>query len=180
MNSTNENFVPANIIKIETSKGLVSELVISLKDRNILTYKKNILEEYNKLIEKINLVWGDKNPSDLPVIQIWEIGNAILETRRSIRENYGVDLTNIIDAVSIEIHFSSRAVQYMVQFSVMLPKENINNKISWGKYQEAIKLKKKEDFLECLNKINQNELKSSREVRKFVREKNKELSKAKL
>jgi hypothetical protein len=173
MDSTNENFAPANIIKIETSKGLVSELVISLNDRNILTYKKNILEEYNKLIGRINLVLGDKKPSDLLVIQIWELGNCILETRTLIRKKYGADITNIIDAISIETNHSSRAIQYMVQFSVMIPKENINENISWGKYQEAIQLKKKEDFLECLNKINQNELKSSRDVRKFVREKNK-------
>lgn len=63
----------------------------------------------------------------------------------------------------------------MVQFSAMLPKENINENISWGKYQEAIQIKKKEDFLECLNKITQNELKTYRDVRKFVREKNKKL-----
>lgn len=176
MNSQNENFVPANIIKIETSNGLVSELVMSLKDRNYLIHKKAILEEYNKLIEKINIEWGDREPSELSVIKIWEIGNAILENRTNIREKYGVDITNIIDAISKEINHSHRAIQYMVQFSVMLPKERIDEKISWGKYQEAIQLKKKEDFEESLNKIIDEELKTSRDVRKFVREKNKIIS----
>jgi len=170
--------VPAMIKKIKKTNGYTTEMVFSLQDimnnKKLLVIKDEVIDEFYKLIGKIKNIMGTNKPSKIPRKKIWEIGHTILEERKRIGKKYGVDITNIIEAVAEELGFSESSIQYMVQFSVMLPKNKVSEKISWGKYQEAIKLINKTDFNLCITLIEKGKLKTTKEIRNYVRQKNNE------
>ncbi|BDC35775.1 MAG: hypothetical protein EF806_04540 [Candidatus Methanoliparum thermophilum] len=170
--------IPAMIKKIKKTNGYTTEIVFSLQDvmnnKQLLIIKEEVINEFNKLLRKIKNIVGTNIPSKIPRKKIWEIGHTILEERKKIGKKYGVDITNIIQAVAEEIGLSKSSIQYMVQFSAMLPKNKVREEISWGKYQEAIQLINKTDFNQCITLIEKGELKTTKEIRNYVRQKNNE------
>ena len=170
--------VPAMIKRIKKTNGYTTEIVFSLQDvmnnKQLLIIKEEVIDEFNKLIRKIKNIIGTNKPSKIPRKQIWRIGHMILEERKKIGKKYGVDITNIIQAVAEELGLSESSIQYMVQFSAMLPQSKVREEISWGKYQEAIKLINNADFDLCITLIEKGELKTTKEIRNYVRQKNNE------
>jgi len=170
--------VPAMIKRIKKTNGYTTEIVFSLQDvmsnKQLLITKEEVINEFNKLIRKIKNIIGTNKPSNIPRKKIWRIGHTILEERKKIGKKYGVDITNIIQAVAEELSLSRMSIQRMVQFSAMLPKNKVIEEISWGKYQEAIQIINKVDFNLCITLIENGELKTTTEIRNYVRQKNNE------
>lgn len=173
-----KDYIPVVLKRIKTSNGYTVEIVFSLKDvfrdKYLLMTRENIINEFRKLISKIRNLINGKKPSKISRRDIWEIGHTILEVRKKIAEKHGVDITNIVQATAEELGVSESSIRYMVQFSAMIPKNKVKEKISWGKYQEAIKLIEIADFNDCIKLIERGELKTTKEIRKYVRQKNKE------
>jgi hypothetical protein len=181
MNYVRENtitIVPAMIKRINKTNGYTTEIVFSFQDvmnnKQLLIIKEEVKNEFNKLIRKINNIIITNMPSNIPRKDVWKIGHFIIEERKKIANNYGIDITNIIEAVAEELDLSGTSISYMVKFSDMLPINKVNEKISWGKYQEAMKLINRTDFNQCITLIKKGKLKTTKEIRSYVRQKNKE------
>jgi len=170
--------IPAVIKNIPTSKGAVQNILFSVSDvignKKLLIIKTDIMREYQELIKNIKILLGKDRPSSTPRKNIWEAGNLIVKTRERIRNKYGVDMTNIVEAVAVNIGLSKRFIQYMVQFSKIIPKEKVIEEISWSNYKEALDLINKKDFEKCVLLIKNRKLRNREEIRKYVRRKNQE------
>jgi len=170
--------IPIMIKRIKISDEYRTEIIFSFRDvmhnKQLLILREKIIYEFDELISKIKNIIDGKKPSKVSRKNLWEIGHTILKVRKKIAEKYGVDITNIIQAVAEELGLSESSIQYMVQFSVMIPKSKVKEDISWGKYQEAIKLVDRTDFNKCINLIENKQLKTTKEIREYVRQKNRE------
>lgn len=167
--------VPAQIKKEKLTNDARNILVFSLDDfmnnSTIFKNKKEIISEFEDLILRIKSLMADK-PSSTPRKKIWQIGRMIVNTRKKIKEKYNVDITNIIEAVAINLELSDSFLSYFVKFSEFSLKRQIDESIPWSSYIEALKLPNKIEFNRCIQLIKEGKLKSSKEIREYVKERN--------
>ncbi|MHC1625353.1 MAG: hypothetical protein ACXQS2_05075 [Methermicoccaceae archaeon] len=177
MGYKNNTVVPAIIKRIGTSSRK-AEVIFSLRDvmgnKQLLVTKDKVLDDFYNLTIRITDIIDSHRVADIPRKKIWDIGYAILRAREKIVEKYGVDISNTIQAVAEEVGLSESSVRYIVRFSIVLPKSRVKEEIIWSKYQEAMDMVSKADFNGCISLIERGELRTSKDVRKYVREKNAE------
>lgn len=170
------NEIPSQIKKIELPHGLKNTLVFSLYDFINNPYlsnsKKEVIEEFEKLTKEISSLLGDK-PSSAQRETIWKIGKMILNFRKKIKKKYNIYITNLIEAFAESLNLSDSFVRRIVKFSEFSLKRQIDENIPWSVYMEALNLPNKKEFYRCIQLIQEGKLKTSKEVREYVKEINK-------
>ncbi|MEM3667985.1 MAG: hypothetical protein QW388_05000 [Thermoplasmatales archaeon] len=177
----NKAIIPVIIKRVPTSNGFTDDILFSMADviqnKKLIAIKDDIMKEYNSLIKKIKKLLRNDKPSKAPRKNIWDVGDLILMTRENIRNRYGIDITNLIEAVAVNLGLSKSSVRYIVKFRQITAKEKIIENISWSNYMEAINFINKGDFEKCILLINKGKLRTTKEIRNYVRQKNKEWKK---
>ncbi|MEM3455738.1 MAG: hypothetical protein QXT72_04205 [Candidatus Micrarchaeia archaeon] len=177
----NKAIIPVIIKRVPTSNGFTDDILFSMADviqnKKLIAIKDDIMKEYNSLIKKIKKLLRNDKPSKAPRKNIWNAGDLILMTRENIRNRYGIDITNLIEAVAVNLGLSKSSVRYIVKFRQITAKEKVIENISWSNYMEAINFINKGDFEKCILLINKGKLRTTKEIRNYVRQKNKEWKK---
>ncbi len=172
--------IPAKFKKIITNDGkehwiLIFSLSDFITDKRPAGYEKKISQELDKLLIQIKKILPHKKPSKVKRTDLWEIGDMILKKRNEIAENYGIYITNIVEAVAIKLGIAPRTVNFFVQFRRTIPKNKVDENIPWKVYQTALLLKDKSKFDECINLYKKRILKTTSDVLKYVQKLNKQL-----
>lgn len=173
-----KDIIPAQIRRIDLPKGSRTTLVFSLNDfidnPSVLNSKKEIISEFENLIEKIESILGNE-PSSVPRKMIWKVGKMILDFRKRILKKYNIYITNLTEAFANNLNLSDTFVGYMIKFSEFSLKRQVDESISWSTYMEALNLPTKKEFYRCIQLIKEGKLRTSKEVREYVKERNKKL-----
>jgi len=172
--------ITAVIKEIQTSNGAVQSIGFSASEvfhnSRLLIIQDDIQKEYEKLIKNIKALLGDNKPSYAPRKKIWEVGDLIVRTRENIGKKWGVYITNMAEAIAVALGYHPRFIQYMIQFREFVPKHEVCEDISWTNYKELLDLKNKDQIKEGVLLIKTGKLRTREQIRKYVREKNKEVT----
>ncbi|RUM34838.1 MAG: hypothetical protein DSY33_01155 [Archaeoglobus sp.] len=175
MTTMSVEIIPAQIKMLDLPQGRKNTLVFSINDifenTSIVQSKNEIILEFENLIKEIQPLLYDK-PSSTPKKTLWEIGRKIVKFRKNIIKKYRIYITNLNEAISNTLGVSESFIGYVVKFSNFSLKRQIDEKIPWSTYMEALNLPNKREFYYCLKLIKEGKLNSSKEVRGYVKSRN--------
>ena len=167
--------VPAQIKILDLPQGRKNTLVFSINDvfvnTHIIKSKNEIIHEFESLVGEIRSLLNDK-PSSTPKKTLWTIGRKITKFRKDIVRKYNTYITNLNEALANNLGVSESQLGYIVKFSNFSLKRQIDEKIPWSIYMEALNLPNKREFHLCLQLIKEGKLKSSKDVRNYVKTRN--------
>jgi len=169
--------IPALIKRIPSSHGNINTVIFSMSDvkktENLFRLNNDVLNLFTSLVERSKKLLGEKSPSKVKRSDLWTIGNLFKRMQKRFVSEFRVDVTNLTLALANELNISGSSMGYIILFRKRLLKRDVNEQISWGKYLEALNLKTKENFLHCVSLIENGNLKTTSEIRNYVKQRNK-------
>lgn len=168
--------IPAQIKILDLPQGCKNILVFSINDifanTSVIRSKNEIVSEFENLITEIKSLLNN-TPSSTPKKALWIIGRKTTKFRKETVKKYNVYITNLNEALANNLGISKSVMGYIVKFSNFSLKRQIDEKISWSMYMEALNLPSRREFYLCIQLIKEGKLKNSNDVRNYVKYRNK-------
>lgn len=138
---------------------------ISIKREEILSIINDAVNILGRRIAK-------NHPSRSKIKEIYQAGKVISDARQKIVADYGTEISNFLDIFAKLLKVDRRNINYLLQLYSSLREEDLDSKIPWTVYRYCISTVEKGRSIEVLNMYKEGKLKSSNEVRFYVKKLN--------
>lgn len=131
--------------------------------------REKILSIINDAVESIAGQISKKHPSRSKASKLFLAGKTISNARQKILKDYGIEISNFLDIFAKLLKIDRRNVNYILQLYSSLREEDIDDSIPWTVYRYCVSTKDKKKSREVLNLYKEGKLKSSSDVRRYVK-----------
>ena len=178
--SSKTNLIKVKMIRVKSSGKEKWEILFPLEavfsSGGITEKRKKILSIINDAAENIANLISKKHPSRSKVSKLFLAGKVISNARQKILNDYGIEISNFLEIFAKLLQIDRRTVNYMLQLYSSLTENDIDDDIPWTVYKYCVSTKDKKKSREVLNLYKDGKLKSSIDVRKYVKKLNDEHS----
>jgi len=131
--------------------------------------REKILSIINDAAESIAEQISKKHPSRSKASKLFLAGRIISTARQKILKDYGIEISNFLDIFAKLLQIERRNVNYILQLYSSLREEDIDDSIPWTVYRYCVSTRDKKKSREVLNLYKEGKLKSSSDVRRYVK-----------
>ncbi len=175
-NKNDLQIIRVRMIRLKSGKSSKWEIMFPLSiifsTNGITNLREEILSIINKTIKDLNNLISENQISKSKPSQLYLAGKIILDTKKKIMKKYGIDITNFMDMIADNLKICKRNINYVVQLYKTLKEKDIDNSIPWTVYKQSISTVDKKKSREVLNLYKNGKLKSSTDVKKYVKKLN--------
>jgi hypothetical protein len=137
--------------------------------------REEILSIINEAVNNLGRRIAKGHPSKSKVKELYQAGKIISDARQRIVSAYGIEISNFLDIFAKLLRVDRRNVNYILQLYLSLRVEDIDDKIPWTVYRYCISTLDKGKSGEVLKFYKDGILKSSNDVRSYVKKLNEAL-----
>jgi len=131
--------------------------------------REKILSIINDAAESIAGQISKKHPSRSKASKLFLAGKIISNARQKILKDYGIEISNFLEIFAKLLQIDRRNVNYILQLYSSLTENDIDDNIPWTVYRYCVSTRDKKKSREVLNLYKVGKLKSSNDVRRYVK-----------
>jgi hypothetical protein len=171
--SNKASLIKVKMIRVKSSGKEKWEILFPLDSvflsGSITEMREKILSIINDAVESITNQISKKHPSRSKASKLFLAGRIISNARQKILKDYRIEISNFLDIFAKLLQIERRNVNFILQLYSSLGEEDIDDSIPWTVYRYCVSTRDKKKSREVLNLYKEGKLKSSNDVRRYVK-----------